>query len=317
MQKENFNIKELITRLLSVCENNKGLTKTVTEMELITLCNEAKDVFMSQTVFIEINPPVRICGDTHGQYSDVLRLFSRCGFPPLANYLFLGDYVDRGEQNLETVALLFCYKVIYKNNFFMLRGNHECEHVNRVYGFYEECNRRYQSQRLWQAFQDVFHFMPLCALVGERILCMHGGISPNLKNLDQLRIIQRPCAARNASLEKDLLWADPMPGITGFRPNMRGASFEFGADVLELACKQLNVDLVARAHQVVQDGYEFFGGRRLVTVFSAPHYCGEFDNAAAVMIVDPNLVCSFQVLRPSTSHFCVSRVIPTSSANDS
>lgn len=86
--------------------------------------------------------------------------------------------------------------------------------------------------------------MPLCALVGERILCMHGGISPNLKNLDQLRIIQRPCAARNASLEKDLLWADPMPGITGFRPNMRGASFEFGADVLELACKQLNVDLV-------------------------------------------------------------------------
>ncbi|KHN83670.1 Serine/threonine-protein phosphatase PP-Z1 [Toxocara canis] len=106
-----LDVRELILRLLSVGETNKGLTRTVTESELLALCNEAKEIFTSQSACVEIDPPVRICGDTHGQYSDVLRLFSRGGFPPLSNYLFLGDYVDRGEQNLETVALLFCYKV--------------------------------------------------------------------------------------------------------------------------------------------------------------------------------------------------------------
>ncbi|KAM3719905.1 Serine/threonine-protein phosphatase PP1-delta [Dirofilaria immitis] len=96
----------------------------------------------------------------------------------------------------------------------------------------------------------------------------------------------------------DLLWADPVVGIQGFEPNLRGASFGFGEDVVVDVCKKLDIDMIARAHQVVQDGYEFFGNRRLVTIFSAPHYCGQFDNAAASMIVDENLVCSFQILRP-------------------
>ncbi|VDO31852.1 unnamed protein product [Brugia timori] len=177
----------------------------------------------------------------------------------------------------------------------MLRGNHECNTVNRVYGFYDECLRRYGSNRLWQGFQDVFAVMPLCGCVGSRILCMHGGLSPQLKDFEQLRNIQRPLEPVSPSLEMDLLWADPVVGIQGFEPNLRGASFGFGEDVVIDVCKRLDIDMIARAHQVVQDGYEFFGNRRLVTVFSAPHYCGQFDNAAASMIVDENLVCSFQV----------------------
>ncbi|TKR89497.1 hypothetical protein L596_013593 [Steinernema carpocapsae] len=304
-------INELIVKLLNVGQPDKGMTKTIKEAEIISLCVKAREVFLSQSSLVELDPPVRVCGDTHGQYGDLLRLFNRGGFPPLANYIFLGDYVDRGRQNLETICLLLCYKVKYPHNFYLLRGNHECANVNKVYGFFEECNRRYQSPRMWQAFQDAFSCMPLSGLIGERILCMHGGISPELKSLNQLREIPRPTDATGPGLQMDLLWSDPVVGISGFQLGARGASWGFGADVLGETEKLLNVDLVARAHQVVQDGYEFFGNRKLVTIFSAPHYCGQFDNASAMMIVDENLSCSFQILRPTVGKG-TTKILPTS-----
>uniref|UniRef100_A0AC34PVV4 Serine/threonine-protein phosphatase n=1 Tax=Panagrolaimus sp. JU765 TaxID=591449 RepID=A0AC34PVV4_9BILA len=168
---KNVDIDELICKILNVGAPNCSLTKTVKEADIMALCDMARQVFMSQNSLIEVDPPIRICGDTHGQYADVMRLFDKGGFPPCVNYLFLGDYVDRGRQNLETICLFFCYKVKYPENFFLLRGNHECSAINRVYGFFEECNRRYQSVRLWQAFQDVFNTMPFCGLVGQKILC--------------------------------------------------------------------------------------------------------------------------------------------------
>ncbi|CAJ0587010.1 unnamed protein product, partial [Mesorhabditis spiculigera] len=301
---DGLDVDGLLNRMLAVGRPTTGMTLTVPEEELITLCKMAKDMFMSQPVFIEIDPPVRICGDTHGQYGDLLRLFDRGGFPPTANYLFLGDYVDRGKQSLEVITLLFVYKLRYPKNFFLLRGNHETPSVNRLYGFYDECNRRY-SPRLWEAFQDAFNCMPLSGLVGDAILCMHGGLSPQLQTLDQLREIQRPTPALKASLELDLLWADPAANLCGFAPNVRGTSVWFGADMVKQKCADLGIDLVARAHQVVQDGYEFFADRKLVTVFSAPHYCGQFDNAAAVLIVKEDLLCSFEVYKPQIGKLVV------------
>ncbi|KAF8367024.1 hypothetical protein PRIPAC_84853 [Pristionchus pacificus] len=293
-----FDIDEFIIRLLGVGQPGQQLVKTVKEAEILHLCMTVRSVFTNQPSLIEVTPPVKVCGDTHGQYPDVLRLFDRGGFPPISNYLFLGDYVDRGHQNLENICLFFAYKVRYPDNFFLLRGNHECATINRVYGFYEECNRRYQSARLWHAFQEVFNMMPLAGLIANRILCMHGGLSPKLKSLDQLRAITRPCDPPNPSLHIDLLWADPDTSVSGWHNNTRGVSYIFGPNVVADACSELDIDLVARAHQVVQDGYEFFANRKLVTIFSAPHYCGQFDNAAAIMNVDENLVCSFVILRP-------------------
>ncbi|KAK6031960.1 Ser/Thr phosphatase family protein [Ostertagia ostertagi] len=318
---------QLITNLLSVGLPDKGLTKTVSESDIMDVLGKAREMFLSQPTMVELDSPVKICGDTHGQYPDLLRLFNKGGFPPLSNYLFLGDYVDRGKQNLEVILLVLAYKLKFPKNFFLLRGNHECANVNRAYGFYDECMRRYQSQRMWQSFQDVFCVMPLTALVGDKILCMHGGLSPHLESLDQLRNIPRhvahyflqffsffpdhaPTEATGATLEMDLLWADPVIGLNGFQANMRGASYGFGPDILAKFCQVLNIDLVARAHQVVQDGYEFFGGRKLVTIFSAPHYCGQFDNAAAMMTVDENLQCSFEILRPSVGK-PQPKIIPT------
>ncbi|MFH4973388.1 hypothetical protein AB6A40_000097 [Gnathostoma spinigerum] len=290
-----IDVDQMICKVLNVGSPGCSLTKTVKEKDIVNLCNLAKDVFMSQSAMVEINAPVRVCGDIHGQYADLLRLFDKGTFPPFNNYLFLGDYVDRGRQSLETICLLFAYKIKYKENFFMLRGNHECSAINRVYGFFEECNRRYESVRLWQVFQDVFNSMPLTAVIAGRILCMHGGLSPQLESLEQLKQIVRPIDPPNPSVHIDLLWADPDPTITGWHANRRGLSYTFGTDVVNKYIIKLGIDLIARAHQVVQDGYEFFANRKLVTIFSAPHYCGQFDNAAAMMNVDENLVCTFTV----------------------
>ncbi|VDK50507.1 unnamed protein product [Gongylonema pulchrum] len=124
---------------------------------------------------------------------------------------------------------------------------------------------------------------------------MHGGLSPHLNNLDQLRNLPRPIDPPNPSMEIDLLWSDPDQWVKGWQANTRGASYTFGQDVVVDVCQKLDLDLIARAHQVVQDGYEFFANRRLVTIFSAPHYCGQFDNAGGTMTVSEEMNCSFQV----------------------
>uniref|UniRef100_W6NCN4 Serine/threonine-protein phosphatase n=1 Tax=Haemonchus contortus TaxID=6289 RepID=W6NCN4_HAECO len=292
-------VDDLIVRILNVALPGCSLVTSVKEGELMNLCTVARQVFLSQTSLLDVEAPIKVCGDVHGQFADVLRLFNHSGFPPNVNYLFLGDYVDRGQQNLECIGLIFCYKIKYPGNFFALRGNHECSPINRVYGFFEECNRRYQSTRLWLQFQDTFAALPFTGLVAGKILCMHGGLSPKLKSMDQLRNITRPIDPPNPSLHIDLLWSDPDNYIKGWASNSRGVSYVFGKDVVFEMCEVLNIELVARAHQVVQDGYEFFANRKLVTIFSAPHYCGQFDNAAALMNIDENLVCSFTILRPT------------------
>ncbi len=234
----------------------------------------------------------------HGQYYDLLRLFEYGGFPPDANYLFLGDYVDRGKQSLETVCLLLAYKIKYPENFFLLRGNHECASINRIYGFYDECKRRYNI-KLWKTFTDCFNCLPIASLIDEKILCMHGGLSPELSSLEQVKRIMRPTDVPDTGLLCDLLWSDPEKDVQGWGENDRGVSFTFGPEIVGGFNKKHDIDLICRAHQVVEDGYEFFAKRQLVTLFSAPNYCGEFDNAGAMMSVDDTLMCSFQILKPA------------------
>ncbi|KAF2285450.1 hypothetical protein GH714_004580 [Hevea brasiliensis] len=286
----------VINRLLEV-RGKPGKQVQLYESEIRQLCVTSREIFLKQPNLLELEAPIKICGDIHGQYSDLLKLFEYGGLPPRANYLFLGDYVDRGKQSLETICLLLAYKIKYPENFFLLRGNHECASVNRIYGFYDECKRRF-NVRLWKIFTDCFNCLPVAALIDEKILCMHGGLSPELCNLDQIRNIQRPTVVPESGLLCDLLWSDPSQDIQGWGINERGVSYTFGADrVIEFLQKH-DLDLICRAHQVVENGYEFFANRRLVTIFSAPNYCGEFDNAGAMMSVDENLLCSFQILKP-------------------
>jgi diadenosine tetraphosphatase ApaH/serine/threonine PP2A family protein phosphatase len=188
-------------------------------------------------------------GDIHGQYSDLLRLFEYGGFPPNANYLFLGDYVDRGKQSLETICLLLAYKIKYPENFFLLRGNHECASINRIYGFYDEC-KRWFNVRLWKTFADCFNCLPVAALIDNKILYMHGGLSPDLTNLDQIRNLPRPTDVPDSGLLCDLLWSDPSRDVKGWGMNDRGVSYTFGPDKVSEFLKKNDMDLVCRAHQV-------------------------------------------------------------------
>jgi serine/threonine-protein phosphatase PP1 catalytic subunit len=139
----------------------------------------------------------------------------------------------------------------------------------------------------------------VAAIIDEKILCMHGGLSPELQNMEQIKRIMRPTDIPDTGLLCDLLWADPDKDIVGWGENDRGVSFTFGEDVVAQFLRRHDLDLVCRAHQVVEDGYEFFARRQLVTIFSAPNYCGEFDNAGAMMSVDETLMCSFQILKPA------------------
>ncbi|XP_017975326.1 PREDICTED: serine/threonine-protein phosphatase PP1 isozyme 1 isoform X1 [Theobroma cacao] len=291
-------LEGMIERLLEG-RNNRGKRIQLNESEIRQLCLTAKKVFLNQPNLLELGAPINICGDIHGQYSDLLRLFEYGGFPPNANYLFLGDYVDRGKQSIETICLLLAYKIKFPDNFFLLRGNHECASINRIYGFYDECKRHF-SVRLWKVFTDCFNCLPVAAVIDEKILCMHGGLSPEMRSLDQIRAIERPIDVPDQGLLCDLLWADPDRDISGWGENDRGVSYTFGADKVAEFLKKHDLDLICRAHQVVEDGYEFFADRQLVTIFSAPNYCGEFNNAGALMSVDPSLLCSFQILKPST-----------------
>ena len=149
---------------------------------------------------------LQICGDIHGQYYDLLRLFEYGGFPPEANYLFLGDYVDRGKQSLETICLLLAYKIKYPENFFILRGNHECASINRIYGFYDECKRRYNI-KLWKTFTDCFNCLPIAAIIDEKIFTMHGGLSPDLNSMEQIRRVMRPTDVSGALILSRSLWS--------------------------------------------------------------------------------------------------------------
>ena len=292
-----MDVDSIIEKLLSVRGNKPGKQVDLKEEEIKFLIEKSSQIIKDQKMLVDLEAPLHVCGDIHGQYYDLLRIFEHCGYPGEYNYLFLGDYVDRGKQSLETVCLLLAYKIKYPTKVTLLRGNHESSVTNRIYGFYDECKRRY-NVRIWRSFTDLFNYLPVAALIDDKILCMHGGLSPELKNLQNIENITRPTEIPDSGLLCDLLWSDPDKEVLEYDENDRGVSVIFGEKIVEDFNKKNDLDLIIRAHQVVDEGYEFFANRQLITIFSAPNYCGEFDNSAGIMIIDESLTCSLKVLRP-------------------
>ncbi|VDK81933.1 unnamed protein product [Onchocerca ochengi] len=245
--------------------------------EICEMIETARVLFSNEGALINVSIPVVVVGDIHGQYADLQRIFAAVGRPGRTRFLFLGDYVDRGPQSLECICSLIAWKIAYPKRIFLLRGNHEFASVNREYGFYDELAARFsvgQAMRLWKEFNDLFSIFPFSALIKNKILCMHGGLSPHLESLNDIRNIKMPVMeAFPDTLEQDLVWSDPKLDIRGYEPNkLRNVSIAFGEDVVYKTCKRLNLDLIIRAHQVMENGYGFFAGRKLITVFSAPLY---------------------------------------------
>uniref|UniRef100_A0ACD5TZH6 Uncharacterized protein n=1 Tax=Avena sativa TaxID=4498 RepID=A0ACD5TZH6_AVESA len=308
MEAADFDLNDIIRRLLAAEDppSSPSAAPPLSQAEISHLCAAAKELLLAQPTLLSVPTPVNICGDIHGQYPDLLRLFRGMGAPSTANrYLFLGDYVDRGKQSVETACLLLAYKLRYPDSFFLLRGNHECPTVNKTHGFFVECwNRR--LFRAWDEFNAVFSCLPLAALVVsrsgmKRILCVHGGLSPDLQSLDQIRAVERPLAkVPEAGFVCDILWSDPAEddGQVGWGEPCTRRSF--GADVVEAFCERHGLVMVCRAHEMKEAGYDgSFAGGKLVTVFSAPNYVGMYGNDGAVMAVADDLACSFHILKPT------------------
>ncbi|CAK5010454.1 unnamed protein product [Meloidogyne enterolobii] len=228
----------------------------------------AMESFEDQQTLLELNGPIFVCGDIHGQYADLLRIFHACGPPHKKRYLFLGDYVDRGRNSLE---------------------------LSRRFG-----NDR--AEELWLKFNDAFAFMPLAATIGGKILCMHGGISPHLQSLNDIRDLKRPIPIIiEPGLIQDLLWADPnlLPSNEGFVHNyFRNCSVLFSEEALKKTMSSLKISLIIRAHQVAQYGYDMFCGQKMVTIFSAARYHPELNNWSAVASISADLEIFFVLTRP-------------------
>eukprot|EP01063_Lacrimia_lanifica_P038273 TRINITY_DN8094_c0_g1_i2.p2 TRINITY_DN8094_c0_g1~~TRINITY_DN8094_c0_g1_i2.p2 ORF type:complete len:300 (+),score=103.14 TRINITY_DN8094_c0_g1_i2:1236-2135(+) len=289
-----------VIELLSGSHAKRGERVSSTELpetRIREVLSAAREVLLHQPGLLELEAPVQIAGDIHGQHADLLYAFEMCGAPGTVNWLFLGDYVDRGPCSIEVMCLLLAYKVTYPGNVFLLRGNHECGAISRIYGFYDECKRRYNI-KLWKAFLDVFNALPFAAVVGESIFCVHGGPSPALFSLRQIERLHRPVDVPDYGLVADLLWADPSDGDDGWCDGGgRSVTLEWGRDVAAKFLSDFHLDLICRAHQVVEDGYQFMFDRAVVTIFTARNYCGEFDNDGAVMCVAEDLTCSFRILK--------------------
>jgi len=272
--------------------------KHLTEQEVVELCNKAREILSKESNVQHVKCPVTVCGDIHGQFHDLMELFRIGGKPPDTNYLFMGDYVDRGYNSVETVSLLVALKVRYRDRVYILRGNHESRQITQVYGFYDECLRKYGNANVWKQFTDLFDYLPLTALIEKQIFCLHGGLSPSIDSLlnisDQNRVQEVPHEGPMC----DLLWSDP-DDRSGWGISPRGAGYTFGQDISEQFNHNNNLTLIARAHQLVMEGFNWCHEKHVVTIFSAPNYCYRCGNQAAIMEIDEHLEYTFLQFDPA------------------
>ncbi|XP_015575667.1 serine/threonine-protein phosphatase BSL1 isoform X2 [Ricinus communis] len=279
--------------------------------EVGELCYAAEQIFMHEPTVLQLKAPVKVFGDLHGQFGDLMRLFDEYGFPSTAgdityiDYLFLGDYVDRGQHSLETITLLLALKIEYPENVHLIRGNHEAADINALFGFRLECIERMgESDGIWAwtRFNQLFNFLPLAALIEKKIICMHGGIGRSIHSVEQIEKIERPITMDAGSIIlMDLLWSDPTENdsIEGLRPNARGPGLvTFGPDRVTDFCKKNKLQLIIRAHECVMDGFERFAQGQLITLFSATNYCGTANNAGAILVVGRGLVVVPKLIHP-------------------
>ncbi|KAG0587819.1 hypothetical protein KC19_2G193700 [Ceratodon purpureus] len=279
--------------------------------EIADLCNTAERLFAQEPSVLQIRAPVKIFGDLHGQFGDLMRLFDEYGSPSTAgdityiDYLFLGDYVDRGQHSLETITLLLALKIEYPTNVHLIRGNHEAADINALFGFRIECIERMGERDgiwAWQRINQLFNWLPLAALIEKKIICMHGGIGRSINYVRQIEDLQRPITMEAGSVVlMDLLWSDPTENdsVEGLRPNARGPGLvTFGPDRVMEFCKNNDLQLIVRAHECVMDGFERFAQGHLITLFSATNYCGTANNAGAILVLGRDLVVVPKLIHP-------------------
>jgi len=268
--------------------------------DVMKLIGRAAELWRSEPNLLQVAAPVTVCGDVHGQYYDLLKLFEVGGDPAKTRYLFMGDYVDRGYFSCEVILYLMAMKTLYPDTLFMLRGNHECRHLTDYFTFKEECMHKYDEE-VYDTFMDAFDCLPLAAIMNKQFFCVHGGLSPDIQTLKDLEEIDRFREPPNHGPMCDLLWADPLEKFDTdmhsppFPPNTaRGCSYNF---TYAAACHFLETNhllSIIRAHEAQDEGYRMYrkskttGFPTVITIFSAPNYLDSYSNKAAVLKYEKN-----------------------------
>ncbi|OHT09231.1 serine/threonine-protein phosphatase PP1-like protein [Tritrichomonas foetus] len=379
-------IDDIFQELLDIKGKSDGVHADLSDCEIFRLCQEVRPIITEEPTLLQLDGPLYIIGDLHGQFQDLLQIFDRLGFPSedhpkekfddrkdnnsstgnlneiateeesnenetssyettaseedansmpsenppiqikfhqvssksekkhkrISKYLFLGDYVDRGKNSIETISLLFCLKIKFPNQVFLLRGNHEISYVNEKYGFLDECSDLF-SIDVWRSINAVFNYLPLAAVVNDRIFCVHGGITPNLAKLDDIKNIERPLSFVNDCKEEDLLWSDPTIKLSKYQESERGLGYLFGKSAATKFLKSNKLKMIIRSHEMVDDGYEypFAPRKRVLTVFSAPNYCGTSGNTGAVVRVTKKRHIEFEFFKSAIKQIKSAPIIKT------
>lgn len=266
------------------------------------LCDDMEAVLETEETLLDVaigeDDTLVVVGDVHGQFSDLVahilsQQYDRPEGAPERKFLFLGDFVDRGPNGVEVIMLLFALKVEYPSMIYLTRGNHEDPQTSRIYGFLFEVKQKFDTITPWSRFNEVFVCLPLAALVvapSQTIFAAHGGLSPQLTDLDALRALPRREYGNSVdpqleSVIDGLLWSDPTDETDDFEHNDRGCGYVFGVDATKAFCEDNNIDFICRAHQLTSEGYCFTHEDKCLTIFSAPNYCGVNGNKGAIMLV--------------------------------
>mmetsp|Transcript_84536 Transcript_84536/g.146691 ORF Transcript_84536/g.146691 Transcript_84536/m.146691 type:complete len:550 (-) Transcript_84536:264-1913(-) len=290
---------------LEILRNHLNLEGVLSQELFLDLVKKASSLFEAEPNLLKLSDPITVVGDIHGQYFDLVKLFEVGGQPGDTQYIFLGDYVDRGSFSIEVVAYMYAIKIKYPKRVRMLRGNHECRQMTSFFNFREECEYKYDIS-VYNAIMDSFDTLPLAATINGKFLCVHGGLSPELPNLKAINGVNRFQEPPREGLLCDLIWSDPMEEPEGqeksgkkkdrsppfIQNEVRGCSYFYTFDGAAKFLQKNSLLSIIRAHEAQLEGYKMHktnpstGFPSVITIFSAPNYCDCYNNKAAILKFD-------------------------------